>query len=214
MKKINMEDWPRRESFEYFNSYVSPLFNVCAQPEITPTFDYIEERGLSKFTAVLWLISCAANSVPEIRLRIRGNEVVTHDIVHPSFAVMTEDKTLAFCAVSYTDDIPKFFNDVETGIARVKANPNLIDKPGADDLLFVSCVPWINFTSITHPVKNDWTDNIPRISWGKLTRENGKVTMPVSLQLHHGLADGYHAGLFFEKLEDLIARPEALSWPK
>ncbi len=87
------------------------------------------------------------------------------------------------------------------------------DVPGEDDLLFVSCVPWINFTSITHPRKNDTTDFIPRISWGKFTHVDEKTFMPVSIQLHHGLADGYHVGLFFETLESMLSQPEMIDWP-
>jgi chloramphenicol O-acetyltransferase type A len=82
-----------------------------------------------------------------------------------------------------------------------------------DDLLFVSCVPWIHFTSISHPIQSDKTDSIPRISWGKFSLTGDQVSLPISVQLHHGLADGFHVGLFFKKFEELIERPEETDWP-
>ncbi|MCP4022858.1 MAG: hypothetical protein GY729_13535, partial [Desulfobacteraceae bacterium] len=188
--------------------------NVCVQSTITKTFQYLENHGISKYNAILWMISCAANSIPEIRYRIRHDDVVEHDRVDPAFTLLTKDKILAFCTAVYTHDLTLFFSRVDQGIAQTKSNPTLEDNPGEDNLLYVSCVPWMNYTSVTHPMKMDATACIPRISWGKFTHDGNKVTMPVSLQLHHGLADGYHAGLFFEKLDSLLERPEAIEWPE
>lgn len=210
---IDIETWPRRDAFNFFKDYEVPQFNVCAQIPVTNTYRFLDKNNLSKFNAMLWLISSAANHIPQIRCRIRDDKVVEHDVTHPSFTILTDDQSLAFCPVEYTIDLPCFFNAVEQGIEKSKRSPTMEDEPGRDDLLFVSCIPWINFTSITHPFKQGTTDSVPRISWGKFTQENGRVTMPVSLQLHHGLADGFHAGLFFEKLEDLLEHPQAIEWP-
>lgn len=45
-------------------------------------------------------------------------------------------------------------------------------------------------------------DSIPRISTGKLTRSGDRLTMPVSLDVHHGFIDGRQAGEFFALLEN------------
>lgn len=213
MKKIDLSTWSRQKTFDHFNSYEYPQFNVCAQLDITKTFEYLTAHNISKYNAVLWMVSHAANGVAEIRYRIRQGGVVEHDRVDPSFAVLTDEGNLAFCAVEYGREIREFFYRVEQGIAETKANPTMDDEPGVDNLLYISCIPWINFTSISHPLKVDSTDCIPRISWGKFTEKRGEVSMPVSLQLHHGLADGYHAGLFFEQMEKLLHDPEAIGWP-
>jgi chloramphenicol O-acetyltransferase type A len=213
MKILDMKTWSRLESFNFFKKYDYPQFNITTQIDITKTYQYLEKHDLSKYNAILWMISCAANHVPEIRYRIRKDMVVEHDRIDPSFTVLTDDHTLAFCAAKYTSDVPKFFNRVEQGIADRKANPKMEDEPGVDDLIYVSCVPWISFTSISHPIKINRTDSIPRISWGKFTINKEQISMPVSLQLHHGLADGYHAGLFIKKLEGLLDQPETINWP-
>ena len=213
MKLLDMKTWPRREAFNFFKTYEFPHFNICTQVDITRTHDFLDRQGISKYNAVLWMISCAANHVKEMRYRIRDNTVVAHDRVDPAFTLLTDDHTLAFCTAEYNADVSLFFDRVNQGIEQTKANPAMKDKPGIDNLLYVSCVPWINFTSVSHPVKKDPTVAIPRISWGKFTRKKEQVSMPVSLQLHHGLADGYHAGLFFKKLADLLDQPQAIAWP-
>ncbi len=214
MKTIDLKTWVRQESYHFFKNYASPHFNIAASLDITRTFEYFNDHKLSKFNGMLWLISHAANAVPELKTRIRKADIVVeHDRVDPAFTLLSENNTLAFCTSIYSENAPTFFNRVDEDLERVKANPDMKDEPGKDNLLFVSCVPWVNFTSISHPMNNDETDCIPRISWGKFTKANNQMTMPVSLQVHHALADGYHAGLFFERLEVLLADPETIDWP-
>ncbi len=212
-RTINFNNWPRKDTFEFFNSYQDPQFNICANVTITKTYKVVQAQGISRFLAILWLISDAANSVSEIRYRIRGNSVVEHKWVHPSFTWLNQDNTLTFCQAQYRGDVSDFFERAEASIAGVEPNPMVADQQGGDDVLYVSCVPWVNFTSISHPYKMDDTRSIPRITWGKFFQEHDQWLMPVSIQLHHGLADGYHAGLFFDLLQDRLNQPEKTEWP-
>lgn len=210
---VDLKSWSRRDSFEFFKDYEYPQFNICANVTITKTYTLLEQNGISKFNAILWLISNAANSVPEIRYRIRKDNVVKHPRVDPSFAWLNKDNTLTFCLAEYTQDVSIFFKNVQNSIAGVDPNPTSADKKVTDNVLYVSCLPWINFTAITHPLKLDDTGSIPRISWGKFSKEHKQWQMPVSLQLHHGLADGYHSGRFFENLQTLLESPQEINWP-
>lgn len=213
MRIIDLKGWPRKESFEFFNSYEEPQFNICTNLIITKTYDFLQSQGISKFFAMLWLTTDAANNVAEIRYRIRKNSVVEHERVHPSFTWLKEDKTLTFCLAEYTGDIANFFKNAKDSMEGVEPNLAIADKKGSDGVLYVSCVPWINFTSISHPYKMDDSRSIPRITWGKFFKQHGEWLVPVSLQLHHGLADGYHAGLFFEHLQNGFNRPGEIDWP-
>ena len=70
------------------------------------------------------------------------------------------------------------------------------------EILYMSCIPWIHYTHFVRTVEHGGKDNIPRISWGKYLRDKeGKMTMPFSVQVHHALMDGYHVGMYFEKME-------------
>ena len=213
MRIIDLENWPRKDSFEFFKDYQDPQVNICANVTITKTYELFEARGISKFTGMLWLISNAANAIAEIRCRIRGDNVVEHQRVHPSFTWLNDDKSLTFCHAEFVEDVTAFFRNVERSIARVEPNPGIADNKETDDVLYISCLPWINFTSVSHPFRMDDTRSIPRITWGKFFQNQDQWLMPVSIQLHHGLADGYHIGLFFEHLQAGLAHPENTNWP-
>jgi chloramphenicol O-acetyltransferase type A len=74
---------------------------------------------------------------------------------------------------------------------------------GTDEWIFLSCLPWINFTAMTNPHGGP-DDCIPRITWGKIVERHSKWKMPVSVQAHHALIDGIHMGKFYQALSEAI----------
>jgi len=67
--------------------------------------------------------------------------------------------------------------------------------------VYLSCLPWIHFRSMTHPVHTDRPDSVPRIAWGRYRLDGGVATLPVNIQVHHALVDGSHLGAFFEGVQ-------------
>ena len=102
MKYINIENWSRRRHFRLFNSMDLPHFNLCADVEMTHAYRYIKTHKQSAFKTVLYTITKVANSIEEFRLRVRENMVVIHDVVHPSFTVLTDDQLFGFANIDYT----------------------------------------------------------------------------------------------------------------
>ncbi|MBC7912492.1 MAG: chloramphenicol acetyltransferase, partial [Pyrinomonadaceae bacterium] len=44
----------------------------------------------------------------------------------------------------------------------------------------------------------------PKISFGMMTDEHGKLSMPVSIHVHHALMDGYHVAEFVNLFQELM----------
>jgi chloramphenicol O-acetyltransferase type A len=53
-------------------------------------------------------------------------------------------------------------------------------------------------------------NSAPKITFGKITEANGRCTMPVSIHVHHALADGMHVAHFVEQFERYLAAPDSL----
>ena len=75
---------------------------------------------------------------------------------------------------------------------------------GRDDLIYITCIPWISFTSISHTISLDKDDAVPRISWGKYYREGEKTLLPFSLQVSHIFVDGLHLARYFGELQKFM----------
>jgi Chloramphenicol O-acetyltransferase len=208
MKLIDMEHWNRRDHYTHFKELDYPHFNICGNLDITNFYQYLKEHDLPFFLSILYASTKTANSIKEFRYRIREDQVIEHETVIPSFTVMAENDVFSFCTSNFVEPFDQFKAVAQKEIDKIKQNINLTDEPGRDDLLFITSIPWISFTGITHPIQMHPVDSIPRISWGKYFEENGKLQLPISVQAHHALVDGLHMGQFFQTLQDIFNHPE------
>lgn len=202
MKVIPISDGPRAKHFAFFNALDYPHFNVCAMVNVGLLVPYCKAEGLSFFRTVLYLASKVANEIPEFRQRIRGELVVEHESVHPSYTSMTEQGVFSFTDVQFVPDRQQFFANCQAQEAKVKQEASLEDDAERDDYLFVSSLPWIHFTSFQHPVHFSDVDSVPRLTWGKYEKNGKRLDLPFSVQVHHALADGWHVGEFFRLLQE------------
>lgn len=207
MKFKDIENWKRKDHYNYFKQLDYPHFSICANLDITNFYQFIKENELPFFISVLYASTKTANSIKEFRFRIREDKVIEHEIVSPSFTVMTDGEVFSFCTSNYLENFQDFRNNTQKEIERVKSNINIQDEPGRDDLLYITSIPWISFTNISHPIQMNPVDSIPRISWGKFFDENGRVKLPISVQAHHALVDGIHIGHYYNIIQDIFDNP-------
>ena len=209
MRTIDMQTWSRREHFEFLNTFSYPHFNLCANVDPTRFYPAVKQRNISFTVAVVYVIARAANAIPEFRLRIRGEKVVEHEIIHPAVTILRDDELYTFCELDYVEDFPAFAANAAERIAYVKDNPTLENPPGKDDLLYMSAIPWVSFTSFMHPLQWSPVDSIPRFGWGKRFQEGEQIKMPLSVQGHHALMDAIHMGKLYAQVQALLDQPDA-----
>lgn len=208
MKFIDIENWKRREHFDFFKQLDYPHFNICCNLDITEFKKYISDNKLPFFISALYAASKAANEIPEFRLRIREDKVIEHEKINPSFTLITEEEVFSFCKTKFMEKFVDFRQNTQKDIEMAKGNVNMKDEPGQDNLLFITSIPWISFTSIAHPIQMKAVDSIPRISWGKFFEENDKIKLPLSVQVHHALVDGIHVGQYINRLQNILDKPD------
>ena len=208
MRQIDMQTWSRREHFHKFNSFDHPHFGMCADVDLTSFYQFVKRNDISINVAIIYIISRVSNEIPEFRHRIRGENVVEHEIVHPSATILTDDELFTFCPFEYVEEFSKFSASALEMIAYRKKHLTLKDEPGKDNSLFMSLIPWVSFTSFTHPMHLDPPDSVPRFAWGKFYKEGKVMKMPLDVQVHHALMDGIHLGKFFSEVQKYFNEPE------
>ena len=97
MEIIDIGKWDRKNSYQWFSSFRDTTYNVSAKIDVTPLVNFIKSRGLRFYEHMLYLAVRALNAVPDMRLRIRGNDVVRYDAPQPSFTVAKDDGTFDIC---------------------------------------------------------------------------------------------------------------------
>lgn len=207
MKFIDMKNYNRKDHYNFFKEMDYPRFNICANLDITKFYQYIKENELPFFISVLYAATKAANDVRELKFRIREDEVIEHEIVNPSFTVITDEEVFSFCEGRYIEKFNEFKDYSLKQIEKVKNNVTIEDEPGQDNLLYITSIPWISFTSVNHPIHMNPVDSVPRIAWGKYFEENDKIKLPFSIDVHHALVDGVHIGKYFKIIQEIFDNP-------
>lgn len=211
MKNIEFTNPHRKKHFEFFQSMEMPHFSMVSPISVRPLTEYIKDNHLHFTGTMVYLLSKVANEIREFKWRIRGNEVVEHDFVHPSFTVSTDEADVfSFCYVEFSDDYDVFVKAVARAQKQMREAPSLEDIPHRDDYLFMSSMPWVHFTGFMHAMHTPVKDSVPRITWGKTRQSGDELLMPVGVQVHHGVVDGRHVGIFYEKFAEYCAIPEKL----
>lgn len=211
MKTITFTNPHRRKHFELFRRMEQPHFGVTASVQIASFLRYIRERQVSFTPAVVYCIARAANTIPVFKQRLRGETIVEHEQVDPSFTVLTDvADVFSFCHVPYNPHFGSFVAAARARIDEMRFAPSLEDEDGRDDYLFMSSFPWVSFTGFMHAMSDSPPDSIPRMVWGKYVEDGGRVTMPLAVQAFHALVDGRDVGRYFELVQHLFDHPEEL----
>lgn len=208
MKTIKLDNPHAQKHFDFFKNMNHPHFSICSPVKIGP---WVEERKNSKdrlSSSLVYLLAKVANDLPCFRRRIRDGEIIEHDFIHPSFTVPTEGTdTFSFCETKFTHDFAEFMSRADLSMKKMLEDPCFEDEPGRDDYLFMSALPWLAFTSVTHAMQYHPVDSVPRITWGKIHKQEGELVMPLAVQVHHALMDGVHLADYFKKVEELACNP-------
>ena len=209
MQKIEMENWSRKQHFDFFIDFDYPQFNITVDIDITSLINYIREKDISFFKSIVFLVTKTANQVEEFKYRIiDNNQVVIVDQVDPSFTIMGENDVFSFCNSTYYDNMDDFFASMEENIEKYKENPSVSAEENQLDAVYLTSLPWLSFNSITHPIDIKNVDSNPRIAWGKYYKEDDKIILPFSVQVHHALMDGYHVSKYINKFKEKINNPQ------
>ncbi len=208
MHHVDLQSWARREHYELYRQFDQPHFNICAAVDLTAFYPALKDLGTAFTVGVLYVLARAANDIPAFRFRMRGGDVVEHDSVHPATTVLADDGLFGFCAMGYRANFKSFAAGASESIAAAKRQPTIRSESDRDDLLFTTSIPWVSFTSFAHPTHLHPADSIPRMAWGKRFTEGDRLKMPLSVQGHHAMMDGFHMGQYYERVQAYLDSPE------
>ncbi len=205
MKKINLSTWKRKQHFEFFSQFEEPYFGLTVTVDVTIAMQKAKEKGVSFFQYYLHKCILAANQIENFRYRITpDNEVIIHDHIGASATIMRPNKTFGFSYIPYAEDFDVFAQIVQKEIDRIQQSDALFPDENPDSVIHYSAIPWLDFTSLTHARMFKRRDSVPKISFGKVTLQDEKKTMPVAVYVHHGLIDGLHISRFTTLFQDLL----------
>ena len=209
MKEININNWERYNTYTWFKGFSNSTYGVNVLLDVTKLVKHSKENNQSFFINALYIILKGLNSVDEMRMRLIDDKPYIFDDINPAFTVMTKAGTFENVRFKNTNNYKKFYDKAKTVIEETK-NKEKIEKCDYNptnlyDEYYITCTPWLNFVSLTHPIPDDKSSQcVPRICWGKFIENNGKYEMMLNITVSHIFVDGYPLSNTFNKIQELL----------
>lgn len=197
----------RRDQLALFGGYDSPVLSVTMPVEGPDVVSPARSRGIPPFAVVLHALAAASLDIPEFRTRLVGGKVETIESLTISYTVVGQGDRLNFSTFGFDADfavfLARYLEDREPARRAAQLRLHPMDHRA---FLFATCLPWMSFTALQHPVARFVDCSIPLVAVGKWETASGRMSFPLNLQVHHGLVDGIHIARF---VEAFVVRLEA-----
>jgi chloramphenicol O-acetyltransferase type A len=208
---IRIETWERQEQYQFFRNYDNPFFSVTVNLDVTELLAFTRANRLSFFAAYLYASQQQIHRIPEFRYRLQGDQVVLYEQVRAGSTVLKDNKLFTFCYFEEKESFAAFNQEVIQQVAACRqARAPLVAQDENLAQIHYSVLPWLHFSSVSHPRNYGTVDSIPKIVFGQYQLQGRRYKMPVAVDAHHALMDGYHVGLYFEGFQSSIRTPQVL----
>ena len=197
---IDLETWERREFYEHFINEV-----VCSY-SVTVNLDITRLKGERLYPAMIWLLTKTVNAMPEFRTCLRKEGLGIYDSMHPMYTVSNkENRNFSGIWSWFSEDYSEFLKNYEVDSGEYSQSIRYAPKSGTPENSFnISMLPWLEFSSVNINVYDEGKFLLPIFTMGKYFERDGRRLLPLAIQVHHAVCDGYHVGAFVENLQSRI----------
>ncbi len=199
---MNIEEWPRKATYEFFSDYEDPFFNFTANLDVSSLYRFCKENGLAFSLSILYYSLVTANAIREFRIRMVDGRLVEFDRIHATQTILNDDNTFSFAYFEMKDDVFEFNRSGKLAVEKYKELKSFDVEWARADLIYYSVIPWVSFTSFKHAGRLDRTQTIPRIVFGRLFDDRDRKLMPLCVEANHAIMDGFHVGTFFNGFQE------------
>ncbi len=117
-----------------------------------------------------------------------------YDLVHPCYTIFHKDtETFSNLWTAYTSDYAEFCAAWEKDMADYGSRPGILSRPDTPANTFpVSMIPWATFEGFNLNLQKGYDYLPPIFTMGRFYEENGRTLLPLAVQVHHAVCDGFH----------------------
>lgn len=202
---IDLEHWPRLEYYQHYTAHVPCTYSMTAELDVTA----LRTAAVRFYPAMLWLLTRQVNRWEEFRTALddQGRPGV-FDQMHPCYTVFHQDTQL-FSEIwtEFDPSFPVFLQRYEEDLRCYGDVPGMLAKPNPPENTFpVSMIPWTSFQGFHLSLEKGFDYLLPIFTMGKFFSRGDQWFLPLAIQVHHGVCDGFHISRFFNSLQEDVRR--------
>lgn len=167
----------------------------------------IIESKKKLYPAMLYYLTTIVNRHVEFRIAFnKDNELGVYDEMLPCYTIFHKDtETFSNLWTVYCKDYEEFYKMYENDLRQYGNQKGMFGKPDVPDNCFtVSMIPWVSFEGFNLNLQKGYDYLLPIFTMGKYYEENGRILLPLAIQVHHAVCDGFHVCRFINELQELI----------
>lgn len=202
-KEINIETWKRKEYYEHFSKDTPCTISLTTKIDITN----LKKMNLKIYPALIFALTKTINKVEEFRINKNSEGILgIYEKVYPCYTYLKEGNEMF--TNFWIDSIKcysEFYKSYIFNISQYGDSIKIMGKENLPENTFpVSMIPWNSFDGFNLNLKNAYDYYLPIFTFGKFILDNKKYLIPLSIQVHHAVCDGFHLCRFIEKFQEFI----------
>lgn len=203
--KIDYNNWKRKPYFEHYSKNVPCTYSMTTKIDITRLI----QSGRHLYSALLFFITKEVNRHEEFRICYNKDGILGYyDQMIPCYTIFNKQtETFTTVWTESADDYNDFFAEYKKDVELYGKDAKLAGKPDMPENVFnVSMIPWISFDGFNLNLQKGYDYFLPIFTFGKYYQEQNKYLLPLSVQVHHAVCDGFHLSRFINEFQDMLAR--------
>ena len=202
---IDISTWSRRGNFEFFRDFINPNLGVTVRVDASHAYRTAKTNGVSFFLSYFYAILGAVNEIEEFHYRFdQDDNIVYYDRIDGLAPIRVEEKdNFAEMVFPFAEDFDTFCQTAREVITLAASTDPYEQAETMTDynVILVSALPKLDFTSFCNTQRDRRGNDYPLCVIGKM---GDNKTMPISITVHHGFADGEHISRFFEIVQEKV----------
>ena len=209
-KFIDRENWYRREYFEHYLQQQT-TFSMTNDINISILLKNIKQKKYKLYPAFIYMVTKTVNSHREFRTCFNSEgELGYWEEMMPSYTIF-DNESLMFSSIwtQNSSSFAEFYDMYQDDVKKYNSLGKLFPNPTIPANNFpISMLPWSSFTGFNLNINNGGDFLLPIITAGKYSKKENGIFLPISIQLHHAVCDGYHASVFVNNLQNIADESE------
>ena len=157
------------------------------------------------YIPMLYAVTKVINARKEFRVGYckENGELMVWDYISPIHRVFHPDtETFTRVCTEWKENYKEFAKGAEADIANGEKCATLNADEFPDSVFELSYVPWLRYTSVNMKMSESGKYLAPIVTVGKAEEIDGKIKLPLTMQISHAVADGFHIARFFKEVTE------------
>ena len=203
-KPIDTSSWKRKPYFDHYFSQIRCSYSITVNIDITNVLSFKDRNKIKLYPLLIYVISKAVNKYEEFRTAINDRgEVGIWETLSPCYTVFHKDsESISNIWTEWNDDLNLFLSNFEQDSKRFGQIDRIDAKPNTPANVFpISSLPWTTFTGFNLNIFADGTYLLPIFTYGKYFKNGNRYLIPLSIQVHHAVCDGFHVSRLINEIQ-------------